>query len=100
MIHYQLRCNDAHAFDGWFRDSAAFDAQAAAGLLSCPVCGTPDVARALMSPAVGRKRKAPAQVVAEPATPPAKPEPVAGGALPDGMRAMLQTHAGGGGEAL
>ena len=87
MIHYQLRCGDDHAFDGWFRDSAAFDAQAQAGLLSCPVCGGADVRRALMAPVIG-KRPAPPTAVA--AAPEAAPPAMAGGALPDGMRAMLQ----------
>ncbi len=92
MIHYQLCCASDHAFDGWFRDSRAFDLQAKSGLLSCPVCGAADVRRALMAPALGKKHAAPAQVEAAP--PPAAPEPaastVAGGQLPDGLRAMLQ----------
>ena len=95
MIHYQLRCGGEHAFDGWFRDSAAFDAQAGAGMLSCPVCGTQSVSRALMAPALGRKRAAPAQVeqtAPVPASPVATPPaaPLAGGGLPDGLRSMLQ----------
>ena len=95
MIHYQLRCGSGHAFDGWFRDSAAFDGQTAAGLTTCPVCGATDVKRALMAPALGKKgRKPPAQVDAPPPPEPSSPEPsppaVAGGAMPDGLRAMLQ----------
>lgn len=94
MIHYQLRCGEGHGFDGWFRDSAAFDKQAASGLTTCPACGSADVKRALMAPALGKKgRKSPVQVeVAAPEPTPAPPAerlPVAGG-LPDGMRAMLQ----------
>jgi hypothetical protein len=94
MIHYQLRCGGDHAFDGWFRDSAAFDMQVASGLATCPVCGTADVRRALMAPALGKTgRKPPEQVEAraEPA-PAALPEtpPVAGGVLPDQVRALLQ----------
>ena len=89
MIHYQLRCGDGHAFDGWFRDSAAFEQQSAAGLTTCPVCGGADVKRALMAPALGKKgRKPPVQV--EPAAPVPAAPPVAGGVLPDAMRAMLQ----------
>ena len=52
MIHYQLQCAEGHGFDGWFRDSAAFDQQASAGLLECPVCGGLKVERALMAPSV------------------------------------------------
>ena len=88
MIHYQLRCSADHDFDGWFRDSEAFGAQAKGGLLSCPVCGGADVRRALMAPALGKKHTAPAQVEA-PAPPPAPPAAV-GGQIPDGVRAMLQ----------
>ena len=89
MIHYQLRCGSGHAFDGWFRDSAAFDQQSKHGMAECPVCGDTDVKRALMAPALGKAgRSAPAQVEAPaPADPPVMP--VAGG-LPDGVRAMLQ----------
>lgn len=52
MIRYALRCADGHSFEGWFRDSAAFDAQAGAGQVVCAVCGGGDVAKALMAPAV------------------------------------------------
>jgi hypothetical protein len=94
MIHYQLRCQDDHAFDGWFRDSNAFDTQAKGGLLTCPVCGGSDVSRALMAPAVGKKGNA---LVAAPAAPPATeaaapppPSQAVVAAMPDAMRALLQ----------
>jgi len=32
MICYQLVCKKSHSFEGWFRDSAAFDKQAKAAL--------------------------------------------------------------------
>jgi len=93
MIHYQLRCSAEHSFDGWFRDSAAFDAQAGRGLVSCPACGDTTVNRALMAP---RIRKGGAVVdtsgVSDPAT--ATPEKAdaekTGLAMPDHVRAMLQ----------
>lgn len=91
MIHYQLRCSQAHEFDGWFRDSAAFDKQARRGLLQCPECGDTQVTRALMTPSVPKKGRT--QIaVPPPATPapPEAPQPVAGGAMPDHMRATLQ----------
>jgi hypothetical protein len=93
MIHYQLRCSAEHGFDGWFRSAAAFDDQAKRGLLSCPECGATDVVRALMAPAVGRGRAAPAQVTPAteaPAAVPAVPQPAVGGAMPDQVRAALQ----------
>jgi hypothetical protein len=102
MIHYQLRCTSTdaeHAFDGWYRDSVAFDTLAAAGLVECPVCGGTTVARALMAPAIPKKGR-PARNAAVPApapsAPPAAPSPPAGapavaaGPMPDQVRAMLQ----------
>ncbi len=92
MIHYQLRCSDGHAFDGWFKDSAGFDQQAQAGLLSCPICSDVHVVRALMAPSVGRKRTDMVldSTTAKPVAPPAVGVGGSPGALPDQMRAVLQ----------
>lgn len=68
MIHYALRCAAAHEFDGWFKSSAAFEAQAAGGYVECPHCGSTAVTRGLMAPNLGRKsNQRPAQAQAEPA---------------------------------
>lgn len=90
MIHYQLRCSADHHFDGWFRDSAAFDAQAERGLVSCPACGDTVVNRALMAPRI--KKGAPvvdASGTLDAVSAPAVPEK-AGVMVPDHVRAMLQ----------
>ena len=55
MIRYDLICEKFHSFDGWFRDSAAYDKQAAAGLIGCPVCGSVQVEKQLMTPGVAMK---------------------------------------------
>ena len=57
MIHYTLRCDNAHSFDGWFASSQAFDRQKELGLLTCPQCGSAEVARGLMAPAVRSTRR-------------------------------------------
>jgi hypothetical protein len=57
MILFDLRCKDGHAFEAWFRDSAAYEDQAAAGDLACPVCGSAEVSKALMAPAVSSRPK-------------------------------------------
>ncbi|NWH07692.1 MAG: DUF1178 family protein [Alphaproteobacteria bacterium] len=57
MIRYQLRCSKSHEFEGWFRDSAAFDTQAKAGRLACPVCNTKKIEKAPMAPAVATQRE-------------------------------------------
>lgn len=60
MILFDLRCGRGHAFEGWFRDSGAFEEQAAQGDIGCPVCGDTSVTKALMAPAVraGARRDA------------------------------------------
>ena len=50
MIKYQLICDLAHEFEGWFHNGAAFDAQNEARLVTCPVCDSVKVRRALMTP--------------------------------------------------
>jgi hypothetical protein len=52
MILFELRCSQGHAFEAWFRDGAAYEQQAAAGAISCAVCGDGSVTKALMAPAV------------------------------------------------
>jgi hypothetical protein len=58
VIVYNLRCANSHEFEGWFKDSAAFDAQAGASKLVCPVCGLRKVEKAIMAPAVAGTKKA------------------------------------------
>ncbi|WP_076069075.1 DUF1178 family protein [Sphingomonas montana] len=51
MIVYDLACRPAgHVFEGWFGSAADYDGQRARGLLSCPICGAADVAKAPMAP--------------------------------------------------
>ncbi|MBB4658792.1 DUF1178 family protein [Parvularcula dongshanensis] len=57
MIKYALKCDDAHRFEGWFSNSADYDAQAQKGLLACPVCGSSEVGKALMAPYVATSRR-------------------------------------------
>ncbi len=93
MIHYALRCAAGHGFDGWFPGSAAFDRQASAGLLCCPVCASAEVSRAIMSPSLGRGAPAPAAADPAPAPRPDAPAKAATEApspLPDQVRAALQ----------
>ncbi|MEQ1930578.1 MAG: DUF1178 family protein [Parvularculaceae bacterium] len=52
MIKYQLRCEIDHEFEGWFRNSSDYDAQASEGLLACPACGSVKVGKAIMAPAI------------------------------------------------
>lgn len=58
MIRYALSCPDKHGFESWFQSAAAFEALALAGHVTCPVCGTTQVHKTLMAPAVTPARKA------------------------------------------
>lgn len=68
MIRYDLICDKGHAFDGWFRDSAAFDSQAERHLVSCSQCGSSQVSKQLMAPGIpvkaNRKPEAPQKMLA------------------------------------
>lgn len=55
MIQYSLVCDREHKFDAWFRNAEAYDTQKQKGIVSCPICGTTTVSKALMAPAVQRK---------------------------------------------
>jgi hypothetical protein len=54
VIHYALVCENAHKFEAWFRNAEAYDEQHARGIVTCPVCTSPSVEKALMAPAVSR----------------------------------------------
>jgi hypothetical protein len=57
MISFSLSCSQGHAFEGWFGGSEAFETQRTRGDIACPVCGTSDVEKALMAPAVATARR-------------------------------------------
>ena len=54
MIRYTLACDRGDSFESWFKDSAAYDEQAARGFLACPICGSAKVEKAIMAPQVAR----------------------------------------------
>ena len=56
MIIFDLRCApNGHVFEAWFGSGEDYEAQKARGLVSCPLCGSGDVEKAPMAPAVGAK---------------------------------------------
>jgi hypothetical protein len=57
MILYRLRCSKGHEFESWFKDSKAYERQEKKSLIGCAVCGDSKVARAVMSPRIGKKGK-------------------------------------------
>lgn len=94
MIVYRLVCSAGHEFEGWFRDSATFDAQAAKRGVGCPLCGDTEVKKAIMAPALAKSGE---QISARP---PASAAPAS--AIPDaekfrqfmaGYRKFIQANA-------
>ena len=69
MIRYNLRCEHDHAFDSWFQSSSAYDSQVKRKLVTCPVCGSAKVEKAIMAPQIVSKkgRKSPGPAPAAPA---------------------------------
>jgi hypothetical protein len=58
LIIFDLKCGGGHVFEAWFGSTADYEAQKARGLVSCPLCGSDDIAKAPMAPAVGGKGNA------------------------------------------
>lgn len=76
MIVFDLQCPSGHRFEGWFSSSEDFSSQKERGLICCPQCGTVDVTKAPMAPAV------PAKGAQKQERAGAKSENVAGGVMP------------------
>ena len=91
MICFSLRCQNNHEFESWFKDGAAHDRMAAASMIECPVCGDTHVTKALMAPAIPKKRAMKIRPEAAP-TPEAAPEAprLAAGPMPAQIVALLQ----------
>ena len=52
MIQYSLKCENDHSFDSWFASADAYDKLADNGMVSCAVCGSTKVSKAIMAPRV------------------------------------------------
>jgi hypothetical protein len=80
MIRYALHCEHGHGFESWFANSAAFDKQIKRSLVTCPVCNSAKVEKAIMAPNLGRNDAVEAPVSPPPALPaapaPSAPMPV------------------------
>ena len=81
MIHYNLRCAKGHAFESWFQSSSAYEAQEKRELVSCPVCGSTKVERAIMAPRIVSKKgrdtkQLPVPAAAAEVIPPSSPTPL------------------------
>ena len=89
MIRYALRCENDHSFESWFQDSSAYDIQVKRKLVSCPVCDSVKIEKAIMAPRIvgkkGRER-------AEPAAPAPAPTPAASEAATPGSTPLVMAQ--------
>lgn len=58
MIRYDLKCSKGHDFDGWFQSAEGYEALRATGHVTCAICGSGEVEKRIMAPAVRPARKA------------------------------------------
>jgi hypothetical protein len=79
MIRYALICDNAHEFESWFPSSAGFEDQLRRALVTCPVCDSGKIERAIMAPRVARTDRGPRppEPLAEVPAPSPAPAPVA-----------------------
>lgn len=69
MIRYALHCDRDHQFESWFQSSSAYDSQVKRKLVTCPICGSAKVDKAIMAPRIaGKKGRGRATPPSEPAT--------------------------------
>ena len=57
MIVFDLGCPNDHRFEGWFSSSVDFERQQKEQLLSCPLCGSPDINRLVTAARVNTGRR-------------------------------------------
>jgi len=87
MIKYALACDNGHQFESWFQNSAAYDKQVKRKLVTCPVCDSAKVEKAIMAPRLGAsaKKKGGAPIIEAPM--PEAPAPDASFAAPSAPEA-------------
>ena len=93
MIVFDLACAEGHRFEGWFGSSDDFARQQAEDLLACPTCGSAEVIKAPMAPAVPAKGNA---RTAEPSD----KHPIASGELPPEVAKAMKALAAAQAKAL
>ncbi len=77
MIRYALNCDRGHVFESWFQNSAAYDKQAKRSLVTCPVCGSAKIEKAIMAPRVSASAADDEIAAPRLPTPPQAPSPQA-----------------------
>jgi len=88
VIRFALTCELGHGFDAWFSSGDSYDEQTEAGVIVCPQCGSADVHKAPMAPAVLRGSSRPQETES-----PLKQEQTQSYAMLKGLREQLKSNA-------
>jgi len=91
MIRYALRCERDHTFESWFQTSSAFEQQVKRKLVSCPVCNSVKVEKAIMAPQIVSK-KGRREADAPSPQPQPQPQPAADPAPTQGSTPLLMAQ--------
>ncbi|AUN30523.1 DUF1178 family protein [Niveispirillum cyanobacteriorum] len=86
MILFNLKCSLGHRFEGWFRNGAAYEAQAASHAITCPLCGDAKIEKAPMAPAIAKGGRSRDRDAPPPAPAADTPVPVEAPPVPDAVR--------------
>ena len=57
MILFDLCCDNNHVFEAWFASSSQYEKQKKNKLISCPICNSTKVKKALMAPKLKGTKK-------------------------------------------
>ncbi len=93
MIKYTLKCACDHQFESWFQSAAAFDKLSGAGMVTCAVCGSSAVEKAMMAPRVRTGRKAASQLGEAEVQTPSDPAQTPPASPPEPETALAQSEA-------
>ncbi len=93
MILFALKCSSDHRFEGWFRNGSAYEEQAAARIIACPVCGDSAITKAPMAPRIAKGvaravDRAKATAESQQADSPPQPTPPAPAPTPPALPAL------------
>ncbi|MFO1127349.1 MAG: DUF1178 family protein [Rhodospirillales bacterium] len=59
MIVFDLRCENGHGFEEWFKSSSDYETKRDAAEIACPECGDTHIEKGLMAPRVNGGAAAP-----------------------------------------
>lgn len=68
MIVFDLKCRNGHQFEAWFNSASNFERLRKGGHVSCAICGSSRVEKALVAPRISTSKKKAAKADSKAAT--------------------------------